>query len=74
MPNEKTIRMKFLGKGIKESLDLALRMSDDAIKTYREEHNISLNDEKIPFDIILQLAQLITLLEINSKLDKLNKK
>lgn len=63
--------MKFLGEEMKSKLDFVLNIADDAIKTFHEDGNINTSETAI--DTILQLAQLITLLEIKEKLDKLNK-
>ena len=53
-------------------LDDALWNADKILKVYKGSFLVEVQG-KIPFDTILQLAQLNTLLEINEKLDKLNK-
>ncbi len=53
-------------------LNDALWNADKILKVYKGDFLVEIQG-KIPFDTILQLAQLNTLLEINEKLDKLNK-
>jgi len=62
----KKIRMKFLGDEMKSKLDFVLDSANDAFETFKEKGNISTSKPTI--DTILQLAQLITLLEVNEKL------
>ena len=72
MGEEKIKRMKFLGKEMKSKLDFVLSTAGDGFETYKEQGLIRFTRE-ITFNEIIQLAQLITLLDISEKLDKLNK-